>query len=418
MKKIDYNSKINVIKKDDIDTITFALVYTMNFERHELFEMDIIKNMVRVYSKKYNNLKSFNEELTKRLILGYSIRERKTGDTLFIRFELCVPREGLISDYSLEDAFAFFIDTIYNPCVIDGAFDELNFNREKNFIINRLKDSNRGVYNYSFEHFKNIFDPEEKLFTSLDNKIKYTENATPKSCYEIYRKKILENKFFTFVFGNIEENRVNELFNKYLPIEERRDTIEIKYDKFFDKIERVYHEEEAKFNQSVLYMNYVIKDYTLEEREYLSLAANILDCPDVDLLFKTLRTDNNLVYSVDVSQFVEDGFILIETYLANKNKELAIKLIEETVSRLSDRKLVLESLAKILKGIEITLLRRKDDKYYLLDKKMAEVLNDHTLEEKYNAYKNMDIDEFLKFIDRLKLNVTFFLRGDNNEEDR
>ena len=63
------------------------------------------------------------------------------------------------------------------------------------------------------------------------------------------------------------------------------------------------------------------------------------------------------------------------------------------------------------------LIRQKDSKYARLSNYINQTLETgYSLEELYNYYKNLDIDKFVDFLKRVKLDTIYFLRGEIDEK--
>lgn len=415
MKKIKLSTKPKIIKNESIDTINFVLIYPNRYVREDSFNLDIARMIYNTSSKRFPKDKELKKEMSSKLIIDRSGGYRKDGDNMFVRFELCVPKEGLISDYSLDDAFSLFVDTIYNPLASDGKFDEKKFEYEKEFIINKHKDSKRGIYNISYDKFIAFLDPEENIFLAPEKYLDYYENTTAKTAYDAYKKCVLDNKFISYVYGNISEDRVQELFSKYLPQDIIELEMEDNYEKYLSKGEYEYLEEESTFNQSSLYLAYVVDDFHVDEEKYVSLIGNILGQSENDLIFKTLRTENNLIYSSNVLKFSYNGFFAIETYLSEENKEQAIELVNKTIASLKDREFLITCMKKLFRGMEIEILRQEDRKFSKLDNTISKDLNMKTLEDILEGYKELKVEDIIAFLNRIHLKKVFFLRGENNE---
>ena len=259
-----------------------------------------------------------------------------------------------------------------------------------------------------------VIDPEEELFFSVETDLKYLESANAKRSYELYKEIVLNQEPLIYVFGNYEEDITN-LLEKYFPSKSEDKKIALKYDQIFHPKQNDYIEENSKFNQTALFMMYDIKDIVPEEKEYLSLIGNILGGSENDLIFKQLRLNNNLVYSSNVAKYNYYGLLLVETHLNYENKDRAIELIKETIASLKDKKFLEECIAKLLKGLEVDMLRQSDSKYGVLVTKIDNDLNFRTLEHIYESYKNMQLDDIIAFLDRINLNTIYVLRGENND---
>lgn len=416
MKEVKLATKPIMLEDKNIKTIDISLIYPFLFQEEDAFNYDIMINILNNHSAAYPNEKEFSVEVSKRLIIHYRASLRTLGENAFIRFDLTIPKKDITPEYDLEEAIKFFKDTIAKPFAKDGKFDEKTFEREREYILARMEDSNNNnIYAQSFNRFIKVIDPKEEVFISLDTDLQHLKDANAKRSYNLYKEIVLSSDPLIYVFGNYEEKEIISLLEKYFPSKNKDKCFELKYDRIFHPETHEYVEEKSKFNQTSLFMLYDCKNIKPEEKEYLSLIGNILGGSENDLIFKQLRLYNNLVYSSNVAKYNYNGLILIETHLNYANKDRAIELIKETFTSLKDKKFLEEAISKLLKGIEVDMLRQSDSKYGVLVNKIDNDLQFRTLEHIYDCYKSMKIDDILAFLERINLNTIYVLRGENND---
>lgn len=416
MKEVKLTTKPIMLEDKNIKTIDISLIYPFIFKNEDEFNYEIMVNILNNHSLYYPNEKSFSVEVSKRLILHYRASLRSLGENGFIRFDLSIPQKDIIPEYDIEEAIKFFQETIFNPLASNESFDENIFERERDYIYNRITDSNNNsIYAQSFNRFIKIIDPQEEVFLNIETDLKNLKNANAKRSYEIYNAIIRQNDPLIYVFGNYEKKEILSLLEKYFPSKNTEISFSLKYDRILHPQPHKYVEETSKFNQTSLFMLYDFKDIKPEEKEYLSLIGNILGGAENDLIFKQLRLNNNLVYSSNVAKYNYNGLLIIETHLNYANKDRAIELIKETLATLKDRKFLKKCLEKLLKGLEVDMLRESDSKYGVLISKINTNLKFRKLTDIYDSYKDMNIDDIIAFIERMNLNTIYVLRGENHD---
>jgi len=418
MKILKFDKQIHVIKTDKFNTIYFLLIYPSTYKKEDMGKFSLVKQNVMNSSKKYPTEQEYKKEYQKSFIINSKLKTVRINTNLFIEAQLTVPDPKKVKSFDLDKAFQFFMDTIYFPNVTNEAFDEYQFNREKEFIQNSIENSSKNIRDVGYQKFITYIDEVGILKDNLYHNRHLLDEVTPKSLYEFYDKNVLQIEPMILVYGDIEEEKVQEMFSKYIDISPKTIEIEKNYNCFLTpRTETQFIEENSNFKQSALYMGYKILDMKEEDTIYLRLLSRILDGGENDLLFKALRLEHNLVYGVSMSDYFKNGMFFIETYLKASSKEEAIEAIKTTLSSLREPDFVKECLDKILIANKYNLIRRKDSKYSVLDDyldKLAEL--DDTLEEIYEKYENLDIDKFLEFLDRVVLDTVYFLRGDESEK--
>lgn len=416
MDKLVLNTKTQYVKNDTIKTMDFILIFPTKYNKKDMYSLRILKMFLSSYSKKYPTEKEYKRELARHMIINLGMSTKSIGKNLFIRFDLTLPMDNIIEGYDIEESFKFFVDTIFNPLAESGHLEETHFEREKEFIKTRLNDSNRSIYGVSFNRLVELIDKDEKIFTHHNTSLKYLDETSSDAAYSLYKSVVLEGNFISYVYGNFDEKKVEYLLNKYLPHTDNELVIPKEYHSNYNGKTNEYYEEKSRFNQTALYMVYSIRDMQESDREYFTLIANILGQSENDLIFNALRIKNNLVYSSSVSKYVYSGILIIETYLQYKNVTKAIELIRETILSLKDENYLQSCIDRLLRGIEIDMLRASDSKYFMIENKIDEDLDYRPMKQIYDAYKAMDTKDIITFIDRIEENTTFVLRGENDEE--
>lgn len=416
MKEVKLKTSPVMLEDKNIRTIDISLIYPILSKNEDTFNYEIMASLLNNRSGTYPNEKDFSVEVSKRLILHYRAILRYIGENLYVRFDISIPESGITPEYSIEEALKFFKDTIYYPMLDGDKFDELAFEREREYILARINDSNNNnIYLQSFNKFIKLVDPIEEVFTGVESNLKYLKSASAKRSYELYKEAILNNDPLIYVFGNYNEEEIKPLLKKYFPSKNKEIKIPLKYDKVFHPLKHEYVEETSKFNQTALFMLYDVTDFKLEEKEYLTLIANILGQNENDLIFKALRLNNNLVYSSSVTKYTYNGLMLVETHLKYENKDQAITLVKETLESLKNRVYLEECIKKLLKGLEVDMLRRDDSKYGEMDTKIDSDLHFRTVDYIYESYKKMKIEDILAILSRMELKTIYVLRGEKND---
>lgn len=418
MKILKFDKQIHYIKTDKFNTIDFILLYPSTYEKKDMGHFSLMHQNILNSSKKYPTEQAYKRELQKSFIINHKIKCFTLNTNLFIEASLTVPDPKKVKSFDLDKAFEFFMDTIYFPNVKDDAFDLRQFNREKNFIKESLENSSKNIYEVGYQNFLIHVDENGILKDNLYHNREMLDQVTPESLYVFYKEKVIQNNPLILVYGDIEEEKVRQLFSKYIDLAPKIIQIEKNYNCYLQpRKETQYIEENSIFKQSALYMGYKILDMKEEDSIYLRLLSRILDGNENNLVFNTLRLKYNLVYDARVSQYNKNGLLFIETYLKVSAKEKAIDAIKGVFEQLKNGEFIKECLDKIIVSNKYNLIYRKDSKYSVVDDyldKQAEISD--TLEEIYEQYKTLDIDKFLLFMDRVVLDTVYFLRGDENEE--
>lgn len=418
MKKLKLNSSPYIVKNTNYSTITFVIYYPYKYDKIHMYDLELIKQLVMNYSYEYKSEQEFRKEKVKRLIIGFNCTIKTIHNNLFVIFTLTVPNPKIVKNFDIEDAFKFFYNTIYNPNIVNGEFDHNQFQREKEYIKFSIQNALKNISCDSYQRFIKYVDDIGDLKNNVYNNLELLEDSNPKSLYEYYKNIIINNSPVCIVYGDIDKDFIENLYYKYFKKIENEIIFDKDYDSYLS-INQVtnYIEENSNYNQSVLCMAYKVENMCEDDKLFLKLLCSILNSRETNLIFKKLRLDNNLIYFHRFNRYIKKGMFVIEAYIDKINKDITIEKIKEILVEINDKELIIEYINKIIKGLEYKLIELKDSKYYELDKFTDDLFEfNYSLEYVYNFYKEIDIDDFMNFLSRIKLDTVYFFKGENNEE--
>lgn len=417
MKQLKLDSNPYIIKNKNYSTITFSIIFPCNYDKLDVYNVILLRQLLMNSSFKYKTEQEFKQEKEKRLIITLNCQTKIMHNNMFIMFKFTIPDPKKVRDFDIDKAIEFLYEVIYNPNIIDNEFDNNQFSRERDYLKFSIENSLKKIYTYGYQQFINEIDDIGDIKNNIYSNLELLENSNPKKLYEYYKKNIINNTPICIVYGNITNKYINDLYYKYFKVNNNDITIYKDYSAYMKPTKKTkLLEENTHYNQSVIYMAYKVDKMKDKDRLFFNLLCNILNSKDTNLIFNKLRTENNLIYSHTFDGYLNSGLIIIEAYINKENKEKTIAAIKEIFDSLSDKSYIEECIKKINKGIELYLIDLMDSKYYVLDNFIEKKIKFNIpLEEIYKKYQKLDIDKFIEFLDRVKLDTIYFLKGDNNE---
>lgn len=416
MKFINFKNDYTLVKTDKIDMILFQFLFPVDILVEDIPYISILKNIICDTSEKYSQNSEYNIVRIKKGVTNINLSRISIGFTKFIKYAFEVPREGLIKDYNIDDAFSFAIDSLMKPYIVDSKFDQKRFDYEKEYLIrcNKIDDDN--ISSSNSRKLWDIIDKNEIIDLSTENYTKSLYKLNNEEMYDFYLKNLHNNKPIIYVYGNIEKKVLDRLFSKYYPLTKEEIKVKKDYMQLLPVIENENIEIQTKFNQTQLFMIYQTE--VNEENNYkLSLLKDFLSSRENNLIFKTLREKNNLVYQCGAHIRSNSGLLIIEALIQDKNVDKAIELVKEVFESLKDKNVLSECLNKTKKFIDYDLLKDEDDLYNDIYEKVDNDLELKHLKIIAKLYKNISVEEELEFIKNVKHTSTIIFRGVKNDKD-
>ena len=411
MKKRTITTDVKVIKTKIIDTLEFRLVFPIKHHNDNSHYINMLDLFVSTTSQKYHNQRDFKKESLKHTILGLGISELTIAETTYIIYSFGLPREGIIKNFNMDESFEFAINALLKPYLDGCAFNAEKFNYEKEFLLSNHMRSLNNIYSANSRKFYDYIDPHDCLGNSYEKSGEVLKQMTPEKLYEFYKKNILENTFIPYAYGNIAVSDAKRLFNKYIPQKETSVTFNTNYFKLLPISKPTYQEEITKYNQSELFLEYQV-DIKESETKYLSTLINILNAQENNLIFEALRVKHNLVYDVMLKSFSSRGMFVIIAFIPNDKYKETKKIIKSVFTSLKNKEYLTNCLNKLIKGLEIDLLKEQDGQGKLLNDTVNHDLGIRTTEELLERTASVKVADLIKFIDRVKLTNEMFFRGE------
>ena len=215
MSILKFPNKIQYIHNKDFKTIIIKIMFPFDNTVENIALNAMLPPMLSFMTKNYPNEEDLVIEKRKRYILSSTIYKNIIGPNGCLCYEFTIPDKSCLKENYLDKQFELMEEIIYNPKVNNNCFDELDFERE-------LKNTNLGLDSIdnkmrSYQHFKllNLVDDQGLLSLSLYNNREKLDEVNTSNLYEYY-KKVISNTPFIFVFGNLDEDEFNNLFDKYI----------------------------------------------------------------------------------------------------------------------------------------------------------------------------------------------------------
>ena len=169
----------------------FSSFFPVNYVKGEGSYVKILNDIITQTSEKYPDNVEYNKARIKNGVISNRLTSKSIGSTYFLKYDFEIPRENLIKDYSIEEAFSFAIDSLMKPFIKDKKFDQSQFDYEKNHLIRADKMSDENIDSSNNKKLWDIVDKEELTGLTSEHYKEALEKLNNERLYELY----LENIF-------------------------------------------------------------------------------------------------------------------------------------------------------------------------------------------------------------------------------
>ena len=419
MSILKFPNKIQYIHNKDFKTIIIKVMFPFDNSLENIAYNAMLPPMLSYMTKNYPNEEDLVLEKKKRYILSGSIYRNTIGECGTLCYEFTIPDKSCLKENYFDKQFELMEEIIYNPKITNNKFDELDFERELKNTKLGLDGIDKKMRAYQHTKLINLVDDEGYLSLSLYNNQEKLDEVNTSNLYDYY-KDVISHTPFIFVFGNLDEDEFNRLFNKYIIKSKDKEIIgEYRYDYFLTnyKDKYSYYHEKSDFKDSALSVVYKIKDFSNDDFKYLFLVRGILDSLSTRVLDNKLRGEHDLVYGSRCNMYKRYGLFEITTYINKNNKDLVFEKILEVMEDIKNEEFITPLLDNVIDGERISLLKKKDQKYVIFDDYILYYLGlEIDRDELYNMFLNVKAKDIVKFLDRFIIDTVYFLEeGDNND---
>ena len=415
MKRI-IDKNLFFIKNKDFHTIVIRVIFPMYDLEKDLATSILFSPLVSYMNEEYDTEDKFYREKQKKYILNTNVTRNIVGNNAFVSYNMVIPDVDSLKEDYLDEQFELFEKMIYHPKIIDGGFDEFEFERERKDLKQRIANGMKNLQIYHSVKLMEYIDTIGVISRSISNHQELIDEATRYEVYEFYKHNILNNSPVVFVFGNFDDEKVTSLCKKYLLKNEV-----ISYDEYYNHFleprdEVNFIHEKSNFKDSVLSLVYKVKNMTEDDFAKLSLVSGLLSSGSSRLLMKKLRDEEEIVYSASSGAIIRSGVLIIDCFINKNNKDLAFSKVKEVMESLKNTEFIKPFLENIVERSRLNQLRLLDDKTSLLDDVVVKELGiDITSKERHELIKNISSEEISDFMDRLALDTVYFLEEEEHE---
>ena len=404
MKK-NYSTKIKFIEVENKNRTIISMVFPIKMDRKNIMLKNLAYRMISNHNKYCKTLNDFETKMDDLYIMNYNISQYNYSNFIFFNIKFCIPKLGIIKEFDLDAAIKFLYDCLYNPLASNNSFDEVEFNKEKEYMLNRQKEYPTSFYEYFDDCFLDLYDEERVTSLHHDEVVKFLEEANAKDCYEFYKNNVLNNKYLTYIYGNLDyKDEILKSFNKYFNVDENSFEEDFEYFNYLPLKEYKEKREVTKYNQSAMALLYQVENMSENDYFKVMMFDSFLSDRENNLLFKKLRTNYNIIYNCNASYNILYGLIALKAFFNIKDEAIVIKAIDEIFEDLKDKDKFEDYKQRMLRAIEYDIYASLDNDFLKVEVIIGKELSYyHTYEEKKENFEKITYEEFMAFLDRIKL---------------
>lgn len=415
-------NNIYKINSEKFKSIYFSINFTMPVNKRQISENALLSAVLGKSNKKFKTQKEIQMYLYSLYGANFDIGIEKFGDLYNIEFRgECINKKYLPNNTDVvNEVLEFLYDAIYNPNVLNGAFDEEVVEREKDFILNKIREVKDDKLRYGIRKMEELMCKDEPFSTYVYGDEDDIYNITSSDLYKRYNE-VISNSCITFIIsGNLLgyediEEKVNNIFNNKLV--SKLNYKELIYNQKLNHIQEVV-EESQQTTQSVLSYGLRINNPNSNDFYKLSVYNALLGGTPSSKLFQNFREKESLAYTVRSRYYRFKDIIIIYAGIQKENYEKAKLVLENEINKIKDGEISDEEFEASKKSI-ISDLKEWNDSKIALSKMFISNLfslkNDSlTLEQMVDKFEKVTKQDIIDIASKITIEKIYFLGGENN----
>ena len=394
---------------------------TVRFMLDAKKEYATISALLSIYLVYVNNIHKDFSSATKYLQELYSTRfdinTTIKGDKLCFDFMTSFIASKYLNDKDyIEKVMNEFLAYIYDPLLVDGTFDQENFDIRKFDLESRIKSTYDDKGSYAYEAFAKLFGQGKPFAINMGGYLEDLKDITKEDLLEFYHLLINQVPVVSGMFDEKDYDQVLSLLQAKIPSQDKDVYLD------FYKIDSVdpYREviESQDIVQSKFYMGFNI-DNTLIFDDHASklVFSSLFGLSSNSFLFKIVREQENLCYTIRANYDFYSNTVSVMAGIDKSNfektKDLVIKIKDKIIAgdfsdeEFEDAKTVLIDMYEKQKDSQ------ENSTFYRMNRTMCDLIPD--LNKDIASIKAVTREDVLRVGKKLHLNTVYLLSGDKNE---
>jgi len=393
---------------NDFKTIQLAVYFTdLDKEDTRVYRF-LLPKMLTSHTNHLNSKLLMSQKLENLYGAYFSTKVEQIGNYSVISIVLTIVDPKIVDDeVLLHDALELFKDVIYSH----DDFSKSIFNEEKRMLIEQwetLKDKKRL---YAQTKFYEHFFENDPYGYPMSGTLEDAKKITLSKLSKYYQSIFINNATRLVVNGNVSQQDLFKI-EKALKHENK---IGIPFSTSFREpraLKTVF--EETDMNQAIIKVGY---HFPIFRADLLYDAAVILDTilggyPD-SRLFQQIREVEGLCYDIQSNYDHYKGVLMISSGVDIKNKEKALKSIQDLVFEMISNGITEQELIQA-KSYYQHQIKTSLDSQSILTKRafVRDLLNyDETIEEKLKKIEQIPIESVNHALKKLTIDTIYVLFG-------
>lgn len=327
---------LHTIKTDQFKTVTVKINFKRKLEKKDITYRNLLSEVLLQSSKKYPSRRELEIRTEELYNLILKSNTYISGNYMILSFDCIFLNEAYTEKGMQKDSLEFLMDFLFHPNADQKSFEKTNFRIAKNALKEELETQEDNHGRYALYRLLEEIDDKASYALKPIGYLEDLEEINETNLFSYYESVLNSDLIDIFVIGNIDPEKVKDLFHTMFPINTLKKPSMSHYLEPTKPRRKVKSTKEQKdINQSHLLVGCKLDLLTEMERKYVMNIYNFIlgGGPD-SKLFQNVREKNSLCYSIHSTYQPTSNLLVIKAGIDASSYKKAVSLIKKELGNM------------------------------------------------------------------------------------
>lgn len=405
---------LHLIKTDKFKTVTVRVVFHTPIKKEEITMRNILSDILLQSSKDYESRRDLTIKAEELYAADISTNNQRVGNYIVSSFLLQILNDKYTEAGNMEESIKFLSEIIFNPDVKDNKFKTEKLDVVKNNANVALNSLKEDASSYSLIRLVEAFDKSSPVSYRMTGYLEDLETITEENLYRYYQKMIDNDLVDIFIVGDFDATEMTQIIKKYFKfkkLKKNKEPYRLECRKCNSR--RLFAKEKIDNTQSKLAIACPTNKLTDYERNYPIVLANLILGGGTDSkLFKEVREENSLCYTVHSFFNKMDGLLYITAGIDKKNATKTVELITKDLIDMKKGRFTERDITIAKEFYNTAQEEIEENEYRIINEYLArELLGVDPVEERIEKMNKVTKQEIVKVSKKIGMDTVFLLEG-------
>lgn len=407
---------LHFIKTDIFKTITMKVIFHTPIIKEDITKRNILSDILLQSTKEYKTRRDLTIKSEDLYAADIYTSNQRVGNYIMTSFILQTLNDKYTEENNFEESIKFLHEIIFNPDVEEERFKEDKLELVKSNATLALNSIKEDAANYSLIRMSEAYDKTSPISYRMTGYLEDLDKITEENLYEYYERMLDNDYVDIFILGDINEKELLPIIKKYFKfkkVKKRKAAYYLPNKK--PRKRRLFAKETTKNSQSKLAIACPITKMTDYEKNYSLLLANIILGGTGDSkLFKEVREENSLCYTIRSNYNRLDNLMVINAGIDNVNFDKAVELITKNVQDMKKCKFTDSDINVAKEFYKTSAESLMESPSRIINEVLTEeILGVEPLSERVRKIEKVTKKDIMRACKKINMDTVFLLEGGN-----